>query len=131
MTEIWSGWPFFTKKEMRCRCGCEGLPQDSFMKKLVTARQDAAFPFVITSGFRCAEYNRQVSTSGDNSPHVLGLAADVQIYGERAFNIVDLGILHGMTGIGVSQKGELAKRFIHLDSVKTEDGIERPRIWSY
>lgn len=124
-------YPYFTEKEMSCNCGCGGLPQDSFMQILVTMREEAGFPFIISSGYRCPVYNSQVSDSGFTGPHTLGLAADVRLYGERALKFIAIALKHGMTGIGVGQKGEFRSRYIHTDCVKPGGSYPRPTIWSY
>lgn len=125
-------WPYphFTEDEMRCRCGCGGLPKDEFMKLLSVIRKEADFRFVVSSGFRCSAYNAVVAASGAHGPHTTGLAADILISGTSAYELVRLALIHGMTGVGVKQKGSL--RFIHLDCIGPGDClIHRPAIWSY
>lgn len=100
------------------------------MERLVTAREEAGFPFIITSGYRCVAYNESIGGK-PNSGHVLGLAADIAVYGFKALEVIRLGVKHGMTGVGVSQKGDLGSRFVHLDSMENSEGVERPNIWSY
>lgn len=115
---------------MSCRCGCGGLPKPEFMERLERIREEVKFPMIISSGYRCPEYNARVSDTGRTGPHTLGLAADVQVYGERALKLLEVAILLGMTGIGVSQKGKHSDRFLHLDCVRGKDA-PRPWIWSY
>lgn len=129
--EIWAGSPYFTKKELQCRCGCGGLPTDNFVRLMVTLRFESGFPWIIASGFRCPNYNSQVAESGLNGPHTMGLACDVRCYGQRAIIILQLALRHGVAGIGVSQKGEHGKRYLHLDCVKNDERHPRPYIWSY
>lgn len=126
-------YPYFTKKEMSCPCGCKGLPQDSFMDKLVTVREECGFPFIINSAYRCPEYNKKIAHSGLEGPHTLGLAADIRVYGERALKVIQVGLKHGMTGIGIQQNQVLPfrSRYLHIDSVENILGYSRPWIWSY
>lgn len=125
-------FPHFTQKEMGCPDGCGGLPKREFMEKLEAIRVKANFPFRISSGFRCAKYNLKVAETGMNSPHTMGLACDILVNGIRAYDLIAIAIRNGMTGIGVDQKGELDKRFLHLDSLPTSDPNHyRPTIWSY
>lgn len=124
-------YPYFSQEEMRCKCGCGGLPKDAFMKRLVTIREEADFPFIITSGFRCPLYNEEVATSGSHGPHTKGVAADIKVHGNDALRLVYLAVKHGMTGIGVSQKGTLGSRYIHLDCLDNNGTVQRPWIWSY
>lgn len=101
-----------------------------FMEQLHYMRAEAGFPFIISSGFRCPEYNSLVSDSGLNGPHTKG-AADIKVYGERALKVIELGMKYGMTGIGVGQKGPYITRFIHVDNMKADALHPRPWIWSY
>lgn len=123
----WEGSPFFTQKELECKCGCKGLPKLDFIEKLVTIRSECNFSFIVTSGFRCPEHNLKVSTTGDNGPHTQGRAVDIAVYGSRALTLIKIALKHGFTGIGVKQNGFHSGRFIHLDDL-TEN---RPYIWSY
>lgn len=130
-----NNWPYlhFTEQEMRCKCGhCTGLPKAEFMEKLEALRIYLAFPLIISSGYRCPEYNSQVSTSGLEGPHTLALAADIQIYGTKALELVEAARDAGMTGIGVSQKSfNKQSRYIHVDCVHNTAEYPRPWIWSY
>lgn len=121
-------WPYkhFTIDEMRCKCGeCNGLPRASFMEKLEAIREELNEPMVINSGYRCPKYNSEVAHTGTNGPHTIG-AADIRCVRPKTFNIVELAIKHGMTGIGVKQNGSMESRYVHLDDVHLI-----PDIWSY
>ena len=119
----------FTDLELACRCGCGGLPPEATQAKLEALRVAWGKPMRLSSAFRCPSHNVKVSKSGPNGPHTLG-AFDVQVNGEDAFELVKLAMSMGWTGIGLSQKGALATRFIHIDA-----GLDathpRPRLWSY
>ena len=82
---------------------------------------------VITSGFRCARYNVEVSSSGEGGPHTTGRAVDVQVSGPRAYRLLHLALAHGFSGVGVKQHGPHDHRFLHFDSVPRP----YPVIWSY
>lgn len=128
----WKYEPYFTRNEMRCKCGeCDGVPLDSFMEKLFSMRVKCGFPFPISSAYRCPKYNAIVSTTGEGGPHTLGLAADIKVYGERALLVLEAAIAVEMTGLGISQKGAMSKRFIHVDNVLGVPHIPRPFVWSY
>lgn len=122
-------YPHFTKKEMACHCGCGLLPLPWFMGILEEIREEAGFPFIISSAARCAAYNQQVSDTGPYGPHTHLTAVDVRIYGKRAIKLVELALKYKATGIGVSQKGLKEDRFIHIDFMPLND--LRPWIWSY
>jgi len=50
--------------------------------------------------------------------------------GNVAYKIIELSIKHGMTGIGVAQRGNHDSRFIHIDNMSS-DTHPRPWVWSY
>lgn len=131
----WTMIKHFTPGEFACKCGecgSTGNEMDldfiSLLDQLRT-RQDHAM--IITSGYRCPEYNSRISSTGFDGPHTTGRAADVGVSGEQAFNLVKQCSLGGwMSGIGINQKGSHDKRFIHLDNLEGPDH-PRPRIWTY
>lgn len=124
--------PSFRKEEMQCKCGCGRADMDAdFMEALQAIRQ-ALGPLRVSSGFRCPEYNARVSTTGQNGPHTTGRAADLRVMGGRAYALIGVAQTHGMTGLGISQKGASGTRFVHLDNLQArETGGLRPWLWSY
>lgn len=128
----WAEITFFKKTEFDCNCGCgSNLMEKTFLKTLDDLRGRCDFPFIITSGYRCPEYNDAVSSTGRNGPHTTGRAADIKLFGQRAFNVIRHCTLGGwMTGIGVMQHGPHNSRFIHLDDLEPGDRF-RPTIWTY
>lgn len=128
----WPYLPYFTEREMACRCGCGMQVQDQLMKILTEMRKRAGFEFIVSSGARCPKYNQEVAETGAAGPHTTGLAVDIRINGSAAVELIRLALTFGMTGIGVRQKGEWGTRFIHLDCIARGDKIHpRPWIWSY
>jgi uncharacterized protein YcbK (DUF882 family) len=108
-----------------------------FMEKIVKLRKHFGFPMIVTSAFRCPEWDAKVGSSvrPGGGPHTLGHAMDVNVYGERARLLIakadDLG---GFTGLGIMQKTGLgaSERFIHLDDLTaTEAQAPRPGLWTY
>ena len=132
-SDIWRGGYFrFSEEEMRCKCGkCTGLPRHSFMVKLVALRSVLGFPMEVSSGYRCPAHNRTVSaTRSSSGPHTLGLAADIKVSRQRAYDLIKEAMLLGFTGIGVNQKGD--SRFVHLDTLpEGQSPTLRRNIWSY
>jgi uncharacterized protein YcbK (DUF882 family) len=115
----------FKLEEFNCKhCG-KNLMDEEFLHKLDNLRDMLGFPLVVTSGYRCPEYNKQVSTTGEDGPHTTGHAADFAVSHVEAFELVALAIAVGFTGFGIHQRG--AGRFIHLDDLEEN----RPRFWSY
>lgn len=122
-------WPHFPQNELVCKCCGSFMLVPEFMNKLEALRLDYGKPMMVVSGYRCSKHNAAVSETGLTGPHTTGQAVDIRVYGKDAFDLMHLAMLHGFTGIGVSQKGAVDKRFLHLDTV--EDGGLRPRVWSY
>ncbi|QDP48776.1 MAG: putative peptidase M15 [Prokaryotic dsDNA virus sp.] len=124
---------YFSEKELACKCGNCGKGADdmspSFMAKLEAIREELGFPLPVTSGFRCQAHNAKVSSTGLHGPHTTGHAVDIKVNRAQAVKFLRAALNHGMTGIGVSQKGRA--RFIHVDDLTESDGFPRPTIWSY
>jgi uncharacterized protein YcbK (DUF882 family) len=121
-------WHHFSHKEMACKGTGECRMSPEFMDTLEVIREEYGKPLTVTSGYRSPKYNTQVSTTGETGPHVQGQAVDIQIRGSDAFKLIQIALSHGITGLGVSQKG--LSRFIHLDCLKPPD-FPRPTCWSY
>jgi len=119
----------FSDAELRCRCGCGRQEMKvGFMALLEALRKEYGKPMIVSSAFRCPEHNNRVSTTGRDGPHTTGKAIDILVSGNCAFRLIKSALFYGFTGIGISQKGPHAQRFIHLDAL---NGTLRPRVWSY
>ncbi len=121
----WSHYPNFTENEMRCKCGCGAADMDeSFMFRLQKIRTAFNKPMVVSSAFRCPEYNAKI---GSKYPeHILGLAADIACYNPEAAVLDELRVLHGMPRFGISQRNG-RPRFVHIGG-----SLDLPKaIWSY
>jgi zinc D-Ala-D-Ala carboxypeptidase len=119
---------FFTEDELSCNCGkCDGLMDDNFLLQLDSLRTVYGRPMILSSAYRCENYNYVVGSS-KNSAHVSGLAVDVIVAGVNAYDLVACAMDMGFSGVGIKQNGEWSSRFIHLDM---DEGEHRPRIWSY
>ena len=122
----------FSTNEMMCHCGCKDSDMDGeFMKILQHIREEMQRPLAISSAARCSSWNEQVSSTGKSGPHVFRKAADILISGADAMRLFDISRKHGISGIGLSQKGNHGKRFIHLDILSADDGHPRPTVWTY
>ena len=91
---------------------------------MLQSLRDKMGPLSITSGVRCEKHNKE-SGGYPKSAHLQSIGADVRIYGPRALALVEHARRIGFSGIGIAQKGEHAKRFIHLDI------LPRQALWSY
>jgi zinc D-Ala-D-Ala carboxypeptidase len=121
---------FFNKNEFVCGCCGKAEMDDEFMRKMVNLRLAAKQPVLITSGFRCEKHNKKVG-GASHSPHLEGLAADIEVLGADARRLVGAAEFCGFSGIGISQKGDWSSRFIHVDNAKETENRPRPWIWSY
>jgi zinc D-Ala-D-Ala carboxypeptidase len=125
-------WPHVDPaKEWACKGSGRIVVVEQFLDKFEKLRQMWGAPLIINSGYRSPAHNATVSETGSNGPHTTGRAVDIRIYGEHAFAVVHLALQLGFTGVGISQKGDQAKRFVHLDDLHRTDGYPRPTIWSY
>lgn len=119
----------FSHKELSCKC-CGKLPEQTahykdFLTKLEELRIQFNKPIHISSAYRCFKHNAKVGGSPE-SRHIDGDAVDILCSGEDALQILSLAIAQGWRGIGVSQKGLISSRFIHID-LRPTDRV----IWSY
>lgn len=115
-------WKHFSKEEMECS-HCGKCHMDSgFMRSLDALREVFGGPLRVSSGYRCPEYNKEVSHTGLDGPHTTGKAVDILVAGKDARKLISLA--DEFPGLGVSQKGDWGSRFIHLDQLEV-------RTWSY
>lgn len=124
-------WPNFTPEEMACKGTGSLLIDKPFMDWLQRVRRDYNRPMAISSGYRSPTYNDQVSDTGLTGPHTTGRAVDVRVSGAAALALMQVACAYGVKGLGVSQKGAHASRFLHLDLLPKGDHPPRPWVWSY
>ena len=121
----WGLYPNFSAKEFDCsHCGKNEM-RPEFMGKLQAFRMQYGKPMRITSGYRCPEHPLEAKKPKPGA-HASGLACDVGVDGQEAYEILRLAFQLGFKGIGVNQKG--TGRFIHLDMLEEPP---RPNVWSY
>ena len=123
-------WIYFTEQELACKGTDECDMHPEFMDKLIAVREDYNEPMIITSGYRHLAYNDTIG-GAKNSPHLYGRAVDVKVVGGDALELIGAALRHGMTGIGVKQRGDHDRRFIHIDDMPQSDAHPSPWIWSY
>ncbi len=123
----------FNLVEFDCRCGkCTSDMNHEFINILDEMRENLGFPLRVSSGYRCGPYNEEVSSSGFKGPHTTGKAVDILIWGGSAVELITLAMNHpAITGFGISQRGDISKRFIHLDALLAEPHRPRPHVWTY
>ena len=79
----------------------------------------------ISSGYRCPSHPIEAKKPMPGT-HSLGVAVDVAVSYEDAYELIAIAMAHGIKRIGVNQKG--SGRFIHLDSSTKHPS---PTVWSY
>ena len=111
----------FDRREFACKCGCgENRIDPDFVWLLEIARGISGCAYIITSGYRCREHDREMGGKGN---HPTGLAADIQVNGSYTRALILDGLLRaGFRRIGIGA------RFIHVDAVPDRPS---PRIWLY
>jgi len=117
-------WPNFTETEMRCKhTGKDGMRPET-LDRLQAVRIAYGKPMTITSGYRDATHPIEARKATPGA-HASGQAVDVAVGpGHDVYQLVQLAMAHGFTGIGISQRGG-QPRFVHLDD------LPRFAIWSY
>lgn len=125
-------WPHINPvKEWACRGSGQIVVDTEFLDQFERLRAMFDRPLIISSGYRSPAYNNAKSETGFDGPHTTGRAMDVLIYGAHAYEL--LGLVMGLgfyTGIGIHQRGDHAKRFLHLDALAAPEH-PRPTIWTY
>ncbi len=133
MIEDWSKYPNFSEAEFACQgkdcCGGLADMDDEIVGIVQAVRTQLGKPLIISSGFRCAQHNNKISSTGFSGPHTTGKAIDILCAKETAAMVIKCGLLLGATGLGVSQKGNHAARFVHLDTINRTP--HRLYVWSY
>jgi zinc D-Ala-D-Ala carboxypeptidase len=129
-----SKYRYFTDQELGCRCSiCKDKPSsdnmnEDFMQIIVALREELGFSLPATSAYRCKDHPDEVKKEKPGS-HNTGSAIDIQVSGVRAFKLIKAALDVGILGLGVNQKGDPTKRFIHLDM--DFNSPNRPAVWSY
>jgi uncharacterized protein YcbK (DUF882 family) len=118
-------WRYFKAKEFNCHhCGKNHMNY-AFVTLIDELRHRCGFPFIVTSGYRCPEYNQMVSTTGEDGPHTTGKAVDISVSHEQCTKVLEHALTMPFRGYGLNQKGN--GRFIHIDCVLRSQRM----IWTY
>ena len=142
-TELREGWAtpgeferaaHFEAREFACRgCG-KVLLSNMMLSRLDKLRELVGEPLRVSSGYRCKEHNGAIGGVA-HSAHTLGMAVDLQVYGDTAHHVVRYAP-RLFSGVGAAQIGAYPGRFIHLD--RADDWPEwdpakqpRPWFWTY
>jgi uncharacterized protein YcbK (DUF882 family) len=118
---------YFTNEELACSCCGRNDFDSDFLRLLNHLRQECDFPFVVSSAYRCPRHPIEAAKKKLGA-HTTGKAVDILVYGERAQRLLQAALNVGIERIGISQKGDIKARFIHLDVCHD---LPSPAIWSY
>jgi uncharacterized protein YcbK (DUF882 family) len=114
--------PHFRLSEFRCPCCGDVIEANA--RRLAEALEPIRLeygPIHIYSGFRCPKHNYEVG-GALFSQHLVGLAADIAITGDRdRFQLVSLLLKHGFRRLGI------AAHYVHADIGTDQVDV----IWTY
>lgn len=102
---------YFKDIEFQCNCAnhCEKKMSNKLLVMLYNARILAGIPFIITSGYRCENYNLVVGGI-KNSAHTRGMAVDIKANtSQKRAKILKALVKVGFNRIGIYES------FIHVD----------------
>lgn len=111
----------FSIDEFSCPCCGENNMDHEFLCRLDDARELAKIPFIVTSGYRCEDYNKEVG-GVEGSAHTKGLAADLAVDTSVARYKALSALLTYFSRVGISND------FIHVDDDSTKP---QEVVWLY
>ena len=115
----------FSRDELQCRFSQNCDMDEEFMVVLEEVRKAYARPMRLSSAYRSEDHPVE-RVKRSTGMHVKGRAVDVLVHGSDALDLLQVLMKHPyVQGIGLSQAGLHAKRFIHMDN------REIPAIWTY
>ena len=118
-------WKNFNLDEFKCKCGCGNVSVYSDLLDLLQTARDIIGPMQITSAFRCNEHNDSVSSTGLSGPHTTSKAVDIHVSNsQHRKQLIDY-FTNKVTGLGI------AKTFIHIDILTSDEVPHRPNCWLY
>jgi len=119
----------FSSHEFECPCGCKRQKiSKSLIAKLESIRTKLKAPLKITSGYRCATYQKKLrdaghQTSPKRSQHELGRAVDVAVQHDlMPYLLINCAWHFKSIGDGT----RIQSPFVHVDERRS-----RPRVWVY
>jgi len=118
-------WKNFNLDEFRCKCGCGHVSIHSDLLDLLQTARNNIGRIGITSAFRCNEHNDKVSSTGLSGPHTTSKAVDIHVSNsQHRKQLIDY-FTNKVTGLGI------AKTFIHIDILTSDEVPHRPNCWLY
>ena len=114
-----------TDPKLKCSCCDADEINIGFLLTLDAIREDVDEPLVITSGYRCPDYNERISKTGRDGPHTTGFAADISCSDSiKRMKIVKSAVNNGCR-VGI------AKSFVHVDVLSAAQGFPENVMWVY
>ena len=112
----------FSAYEFRCGlgsgCSCTTTLIDTdLVNYLQRVRDEFGAAVTITSGYRCASYNRSINGAA-GSRHTKGQAADIVVYGVKPLKVAQFLESIGCKGIGLYEGKD--GNFVHCDARTTK-----------
>lgn len=105
----------FDIHEFSCSCCGQNHMNENFIRMLDKARHVAEYPFVVISGYRCEDHNKNTPGNDENSSHIIGLAADIRADNSHSrYRILEALLYVGFRRI------VLHKTFVHVDMDETK-----------
>ena len=117
-------WVNFSLEEFKCSC-CGLVDINSDLLDLLQTAREAIGPLQINSAYRCPEHNNNVSSTGLSGPHTTGKSVDIHVSNsQHRKKLIDY-FTSKVTGLGI------AKSFIHIDILTSDEVPHRPNCWIY
>mgnify|MGYP003140329232 FL=1 len=117
-------WKNFKFDEFKCSC-CGRVDINSDLLDLLQTARDTLGPLTITSAYRCPNHNDSVSSTGMSGPHTTGKAVDIHVSNsQHRKQLIDY-FTNKVSGLGI------AKTFIHIDIISSDELAHRPNAWIY
>jgi len=117
-------WKNFSLDEFKCSC-CGVVDIHSDLLDLLQTARDIIGPIQITSAYRCPSHNDSVSSTGLSGPHTTSKAVDIHVSNSQHRKTLIDYFTNKVTGLGI------AKTFIHIDILTSDEVPHRPNCWLY
>ena len=127
--------PNFSVDEVACSCCGKNDMDEEFMRMLQALREEAGFPFRLSSAMRCEKHDQNVSSYKKNKAgiHTYGKAVDIlvgNVNTTKTLKLIKQIQNIGFTGLGLALRNkDRSKRFIHVDNRGTDFSL--PAVWTY
>ena len=117
-------WKNFNLEEFKCSC-CGSVDIHSDLLDLLQTARNIVGPIQITSAYRCPSHNDSVSSTGQSGPHTTSKAVDIHVSNSQHRKTLIDYFGPKVSGLGI------AKTFIHIDILTSDEVPHRPNCWLY